>query len=176
MPRRHALHNYCPADGPTDRFLIAFPFALPSRRFRSLLEKASCTPPTTASSCLSDDSAPPLPGSHRPVRCTACLLNERPVRICVPLLTRPWVMQACHSTAFPATPAPRALCECSNVLPIGMNICTRWWLRNCLECQSCTNNLAAEGPLAHHLDAPARRARRRHQHRLLRPSSSHTSR
>ena len=59
MPRRHALHNYCPADGPTDRFLIAFPFALPSRRFRSLLEKASCTPPTTASSCLSDDSAPP---------------------------------------------------------------------------------------------------------------------
>ena len=29
----------------------------------------------------------------------ACLLNDEPVRICVPLLMRPWVMQACHSIA-----------------------------------------------------------------------------
>ena len=29
----------------------------------------------------------------------ACLLNDEPVRIYVPLLMRPWIMQACHSTA-----------------------------------------------------------------------------
>ena len=29
----------------------------------------------------------------------ACLLNDEAVRIYVPLLMRPWIMQACHSTA-----------------------------------------------------------------------------
>ena len=29
----------------------------------------------------------------------ACLLNDEPVRIYVPLLMRPWIMQACRSTA-----------------------------------------------------------------------------
>ena len=29
----------------------------------------------------------------------ACLLNDEPVRIYVPLLMRPWIMQACHWTA-----------------------------------------------------------------------------
>ena len=28
----------------------------------------------------------------------ACLLNDEPIRIYVPLLMRPWIMQACHST------------------------------------------------------------------------------
>ena len=30
----------------------------------------------------------------------ACLLNDEPVRNYVPLLMRPWIMQACHSTAY----------------------------------------------------------------------------
>ena len=29
----------------------------------------------------------------------ACLLNDEPVRIYVPLFMRPWIIQACHSTA-----------------------------------------------------------------------------
>ena len=29
----------------------------------------------------------------------ACLLNDEPLRIYVPPLMRPWIMQACHSTA-----------------------------------------------------------------------------
>ena len=41
----------------------------------------------------------PAADSHRPVGRAACLLNDDPVRIYVPLLIRPWVMQACHSTA-----------------------------------------------------------------------------
>ena len=33
-----------------------------------------------------------------PVGRVASLLNNKPVRIYVPLLMRPWIMQACHST------------------------------------------------------------------------------
>ena len=29
----------------------------------------------------------------------ACLLNDEPVRIYDPMLMRPWIMRACHSTA-----------------------------------------------------------------------------
>ena len=41
----------------------------------------------------------PPSDSQRPVGRAACLLNDEPIRIYVPLLMRPWVMQACHSTA-----------------------------------------------------------------------------
>ena len=43
----------------------------------------------------------PLTSSDKPnsVEGAACLLNDEPVRIYVPLLMRPWIMQACHSTA-----------------------------------------------------------------------------
>ena len=42
---------------------------------------------------------PPLSDSQRPVGRVVCLLNDEPVCIYVPLPIRPWVMQACHSTA-----------------------------------------------------------------------------
>ena len=42
---------------------------------------------------------PPPPDSQRPVGRAAWLLNDEPVRIYVPLHMRPWVMQACQSTA-----------------------------------------------------------------------------
>ena len=35
---------------------------------------------------------------HSSVGGAACLLNEWPIRIYVPLLMRPWIMQACVST------------------------------------------------------------------------------
>ena len=41
----------------------------------------------------------PAPDSQRPVGRAACLQNDEPVLIYVTLLMRPWVMQACHSTA-----------------------------------------------------------------------------
>ena len=66
-----------------------------------------------------------------------CLLNDEPVRIYVPLLMRPWIMQACHSTASCHLGTTRTL----HVLErlhwwIGMNVCTQWWLRHCLKCQA----------------------------------------
>ena len=43
---------------------------------------------------------PSLPNSTESgsVGRAACLLHDEPIRIYVPLLMRPWIMQACHST------------------------------------------------------------------------------
>ena len=43
---------------------------------------------------------PPTKTSDEPssVGRAACLLNDESIRIYVPLLMRPWIMQACHST------------------------------------------------------------------------------
>ena len=65
----------------------------------------------------------------------ACLLNDEPIRIYVPLLMRPWVMQACHSTASYHLGAKRTLRIFERFCWwIGISICTRWCLRNCLKC------------------------------------------
>ena len=45
-----------------------------------------------------DPTLPPT-RSDNSVGRAACLLNDEPVRIYVPLLIRPWIIQACHSTA-----------------------------------------------------------------------------
>ena len=44
---------------------------------------------------------PPLTTSAEPssVGRAACSLNDEPICIYAPLLMRPWIMQACHSTA-----------------------------------------------------------------------------
>ena len=65
----------------------------------------------------------------------ACLLNDELVRIYVPLLMRPWIMQAFHSTAS----CPLGTTRTSRMLErfhwwIGINVCTRWWLRHCVKC------------------------------------------
>ena len=79
----------------------------------------------------------PPPDSQRPVGRAACLLNDEPIRIYVLLLMRPWVMQACHSTASCHLGTTRTLRMLERFYWwIGMNICTRWWLRHCLKCQA----------------------------------------
>ena len=71
------------------------------------------------------------------MRRTACLLNDEPVRIYVPLFMRPWIMQACHSTASSHLGTMRTLRMLERFYWwIGMNVCTRWWLRHCLKCQA----------------------------------------
>ena len=67
----------------------------------------------------------------------ACLLNDEPIRIYVPLLMRPWIKQACHSTASCRLGTARTLRMLERFYWwIGMNVCTRWWLRHCLKCQA----------------------------------------
>ena len=64
----------------------------------------------------------------------ACLLNDEPIRIYVPLLMRPWIMQACHSTASCQLGTTCTLRMLERLYwSIGMNVCTRWWLRHCLK-------------------------------------------
>ena len=65
------------------------------------------------------------------------LVNDGPIRICVHLLMRPWIMQSCHSTAFchlDTTRTLRMLERC--YWGIGMNAYTRWWPRHCLKCHA----------------------------------------
>ena len=67
----------------------------------------------------------------------ACLLNDEPARIYIPLLMRSWIMQACHSTASCHLGTTRTLRMLERFhWWIGMNVCTRMWLRHCLKCQA----------------------------------------
>ena len=71
------------------------------------------------------------------VELAACLLKDEPVRIYVPLLMRPWIMQACHSTSSCHLGTTRTLRMLEPFYWwVGMNVCTRWWPRHCLKCQA----------------------------------------
>ena len=64
----------------------------------------------------------------------ARLLNDQPVRFYVPLPMRPWTMQACHSATSCHLGNTRTLCMLERFnWWIGINVCTRWWLRYCLK-------------------------------------------
>ena len=77
------------------------------------------------------------------------MLYYEPVRTHVPLLMHPWVMQACHSTASCHLGTTRTLRRLERFYWwIGMTICTRWWLRHCLKCQSRkTSRLTVRWPI-----------------------------
>ena len=65
----------------------------------------------------------------------SCALNDEAVCIYVPLLIRPWIMQACRSTASCHLGTTRTLRMLERLYWwIGMNVCTRWWLRHCVKC------------------------------------------
>ena len=113
---------------------------LPFRRFRSYsYSKGRLHTTTDAGSVLLVRQPSPLlvPSTQRPVGRSACLLNDEPIRIFVPLLMRPWVVQACQSTASCHLGTARTLgmLERFYYWWVGMSICTRWGIRNCLECQ-----------------------------------------
>ena len=68
---------------------------------------------------------------------TARLFHDEPICIYVPLLVRPWAMQACHSKASCHLGTARTLRILERFYRwIGMSICTRWCLRNCLKRQA----------------------------------------
>ena len=62
---------------------------------------------------------------------------DDPVRIYVPLLVRPWIVHACHADAschLGVTRTPRMLKRF--YWWVGMEACTKWWVRRCLKCQA----------------------------------------
>ena len=84
------------------------------------------------------NSTPPrTPDEPISVGRATCLLNDEHIRIYAPLFMRPWIMQACHSTASCPLGTTRTL----RMLEwfywwVSMNVCTRWWLRHCFKCQA----------------------------------------
>ena len=72
------------------------------------------------------DSTPDGHNSHRRRR-----PFDDPVRIYVPLLARPWVMHASHLGVT------RTLKMLERFYWwVGMEVCTKWWVRRCLKCQA----------------------------------------
>ena len=58
-------------------------------------------------------------------------------RIYVPLLARPWIMHACHADASCNLGATRTLKMLERFYWwVGMEVCTKWWVRRCLKCQA----------------------------------------
>ena len=79
---------------------------------------------------------PPVVPS-RPSGRAARLLNDEPVRIYVPMLMRPWIMQACHANTSCHLGATRTLRMLERFYWwVGMEVSTRWWIRHCLRCQA----------------------------------------
>ena len=97
-PACHAVMWYIALSRPPalpDDVLSCFPSrrAPPSRTSRSLLAKAT----DDGTVLLFRQTTPQPPSdSKRPVGRAACLLNDEPVHIYVPLLMRPWVMKVQH--------------------------------------------------------------------------------
>ena len=135
MPCRNALHHYRPAVGPAARLLSCYP-----SHHRPSLSDIQELAGKGRLHITDDDIAllvrNPPPDAPSSTGRAACLLNDEPARIYVPLLMRPWIMQAYLSTASCHLGTTRTL----RMLQwfcwwIDMNVCTRWWLRHCLKCQ-----------------------------------------
>ena len=63
------------------------------------------------------------------------------VRIYVPLLARPWIVHACHADASCHLGVTRTLKMLERFYWwVGMEACTKWWVRRCLKCQARTTS------------------------------------
>ena len=140
VPRRRAVHRSWPAGRPTRRRLVVFSSA-PALLFSENQELAGkgrlhTTDDGTVLLVRQRTLQPPSDSQHLVGR-AAYLLNDEPIHIYAPLLMRPSVMQACH---------PKASCHLGTTRThrmlerfywwIDMRICTRWWLRHCLNGQA----------------------------------------
>ena len=138
MLRRLAIHSCRPAIGFARQSLSAFPLvsAPPFSEIQELAGKGRLHT-TDEDIVLLVRSPTPAHYSLRPAERAACLLSDEPVRIYVPLPMRPWIMQACHSTASCHLGTARTLRMLESFYWwIGMGMCTRWWLHHCLKCQA----------------------------------------
>ena len=136
MPRQDALRLHRPAIGPVARRFGVLPLVQASTylRHQELTGKGRLHTTDDDIVLLVRNLTLPPTRSDEPnsVGRAACLLHEEPVRIYVSLLMRPWIMQACHSIASFRLGTTRTLRMLERFhWWIGMNVCTRWWLRQC---------------------------------------------
>ena len=141
MPRHDALRFYRPVIGPAARRFGVLPLAQASSLsdLNELAGKGRLH--TTDDDIVLLVRNPTLlpTRSDKPnyVERAACLLNDEPVRVYDFLLRRPWIMQACHSTASCYRGTTRTLRTRELFYWwFGVNVCTRWWLRHCLKCHA----------------------------------------
>ena len=128
-----------PSVVPEDFFLHLAPHKRPPLSdVRSLADKGRLYTDDDGILLLVRKLTPPAPVcSDKPGGRAARLLDDEPTRIYVPLLMRPWIMQACHAKASCHLGVARTLSMLERFYWwIGMNVCTRWWLRRCLQCQA----------------------------------------
>ena len=104
MPRRNALHHHRPAVSPSSRLLSCY---LSHKRpslldIQELAGKGRLHTTDDDIVLLVRNPTPPLTTSAElnSVEPAACLLNDEPIRTYVPFFMSPWIMEACHSTAF----------------------------------------------------------------------------
>ena len=96
MPRHHALHHYRPAVGPATRLFLS---CYPSHQSPSLSDiqelagKVRLRTTDDDIALLVRNPPPPPPDAPRSVGRVACLLNDEPIHIYVPLFMRPRIMQ-----------------------------------------------------------------------------------
>ena len=92
----------------------------------------------------------------------ACLLNDEPVRIYVPLLMRPWIMQACRSTASCHLGTMRTLRMLEQLL-VDWHECVHPVVASPLLEVRSAENPTADCPLANNLNVSTGRSRCRRQ-------------
>ena len=135
MPRHDAFILPRPPIGPSARRIGMLPLCYPSynRPFLSDIKELAGKGRlhTTDDDIVLLVRIPTLPAtrSDKPntVGRAACLLNDEPTRIYVPLLMRLWIMRARHSTASCHLGTTRTLRMLEGLYGwIGMNVCTRW--------------------------------------------------
>ena len=176
----HALHRPWPAGGFARRVVSYFPSHLrpPGSEVQDLASKGRLHTTDVGIDLLVRQSSPPLePGTQPTMGRTVCLLNHEPIRIYLPLLMHPRVMQACHSTApcNLGTSRTRRILRHTFILVDRHEHLYPVVDKQLLEVPS-KANVAADGPMDHHQIEFVRRARHRRQRRLLRPSPSNASR
>ena len=130
MSCRNALYYYRSGVGPAGRLIVALPSY--KRPFISDIQEMAGKGRLSTTDddivLLVRNPTPPPPTSDEPssVGRAACLLNGEPIRIYAPLLMRPWIMQACNSTASCHLGTTRTLRMLEQFYWwIGMNVCTR---------------------------------------------------
>ena len=79
----------------------------------------------------------PTRGNDRLTGRVASPLNDEPIRVFVPILLRPLVLQHCHASVSCHLGVTRTLRMPERFyFWIGMEQCVRWWFRRCFMCQA----------------------------------------
>ena len=181
-PARHAAMRYITLDRPSvlpPDFSACYPphKRLPLSDIQELAGKGQLHTTDDDIVLLVRNPTPPPATSDKPnsMGRAACLLNDKPIRMYVPLGMRPWTMQARCSTASCHLDTACALHILERIYWwIDMNVCTRWWLRHCLKCKARkTPRLTIRWPI---IPMPLPEGPGVAQCCLLRPASGHATR